>query len=257
MIDYTVVVGIDGSTLRYLELNSRSWKHFHPEMWDRPWIAFYDPSQVSKTQLMDAGVPTGCRCIPWYGDESRYENQREKMLSGHVYVSLKVDTEWFLKIDVDAIAVEAQEWPKVEWFEDDVVLVGPSWGYWRSKGSKYTLVEWCEILEDFGDRHFGTPRMNWVDQIGSWDHRKGPKLRDKNRWVSWLAFQRTSWVRDMADRFAADYGPGMLPVPSHDTSLWAAARRSGAKTRQVGVKPGWVNRLTLKSCRSEMEKLGL
>jgi hypothetical protein len=179
------------------------------------------------------------------------------MLSGHVYISRAIQTEWFLKIDVDAIALERTNWPNPDWFDDDTVLVGPGWGYWRSKGSKYSLTEWCEILEQFGDKHFGTPRQEWVERIGSWDHPKGPKLRDRRRWVSWLAFQRTSWVREMAKLYEQDYGNGMLPVPSHDTSLWAAAVRSNAKVNVVQVKPAWTNRVSLSGCKKTVEGLGL
>jgi len=259
MIDFTVVLGLDRGTLGYLDINIRSWQKFHPWLWERPWIAFYDPDgeygiQASDIRRVCLGAPV--TCVPWVGAKDTYENQREKMLSGHVYVSRLVRTEWFLKIDVDSIAIAEWDWPKDEWFDGDPVLVGPSWGYWRSKGSKYTLDEWVEILEMFGDRNFGTPRAGWIDRIGSRDHRKGPKLKDKNRWVSWLAFQRTSWVREMSDLFEKDYGTGMLPVPSHDTSLWAAAVRSGAKTLSVGVKDGWTNRVTKNSCREIMKELG-
>ena len=252
---FTVVLGLDACTLPYFATTCPSWKRFYPELWDAPWCVFYDPSQITADEIKVASLDASVRLVPWNGSQAGYESQRAKMLSGHVFISRMIETDYFLKIDADAIAVSRGEWPMAEWFVDRPVLVGPGWGYWRAKGSTMSLVEWCQVLEDFGTRHFGTEPQGWEGRIGSWNHVKGPKLRDKNRFVSWLGFQRADWVRTMADLFEADFGQGRLPVPSHDTSLWACAVRSDALTRVISVKPSWTNRVTLRGCKREMEKL--
>lgn len=256
---FSVVVGLDKHTLKYFEVTNGTWFALYPDLARRPWVVFYDPESVSEAEIDAAfdvsGVKRNITYVPWIGC-GEYETQREKMLSGHVYISHAVETEYFLKIDADAIACEVGPWPRAEWFEGDPVLAGPTWGYTRAKGDNRDLFEWVEELERFGDKYFGTPRAGWKDRIGSLNHPKGPKLKCGKRFVSWLGFQRTEWVQEMASLFEEEYGSGRLPVPSHDTSLWAAAIRSGAKIVATPVKPMWTNRTTIRGCESLIDELG-
>ena len=262
--DYTVVVGIDAKTLPYFLCNVRTWRHFHPGLFTRPWAILYDGDRVTGVDdlsaVRDALEGSNVSFFEWRGSLAGYQTQREKMLSGHVYVARRVRTEWFVKIDCDAIATEPVNWPRPEWFERDTkgrepVLVGPSWGYTRAKSGGGDLIAWCERMEQFGDTYFRTERANWVDLIGDWDHPKGPKMK-QTRWVSWLGWQRADWVREMADLFERDCGPGKLPIPSHDSSLWLAAQRAGEYVvfgRQQ--KQGWTNRVQLSSCRNLVDEV--
>ena len=249
-MDFTVVVGVDKHCLGYLEHTVATWRHNQPGLFSRPWIVFYDPTQLPNVMdVKRALMPYDCRYVPWLG--STYANQREKMLSGHVYISRLVETPYSLKIDCDAIAMEPVEFPKVAWFEDDPVLVGPSWGYTRAKPTGEDLFVWVETMEKLGDTWFGTPRAGWKEHVGSLGHRKGPKMGDGHgRFVSWLGFQRTDWVCEMAARFESECGAGRLPLPSHDTSLWMAAVRQGALMRYgKAMKAGWTNRVSKRGCR--------
>lgn len=258
MPNYTVVIGVDKATLPYLLTNLPTWRLLRQNLWERPWLVFFDPSESKGIQdvdvVLDALGASDATLIEWNGNHAGYPTQREKMLSGHVYVSRHVRTDWFVKIDCDAIAHHPAEWPKAEWFADDAdgrepVLVGPKYGYTRAKSGGGTLWDWCERMEQFGDRYFRTPRAGWESLIGDLDHRRGPKMK-KRRWVSWLGWQRADWVREMADLFERECGPGRLPLPSHDSCLWMAADRAGELVR-VGsdMKAGWANRLQVSSCR--------
>lgn len=201
--------------------------------------------------------------LPWSSKD--YASQREKMVTGHVYVPVEhCKTEWFLKIDTDAIAHDpAPLWPDPTWFEPDGhgqynVMIASSWGYTRAKGGGVLnddLDAWCEELETFGDIYFKTSRIGLADLIGSRSHPKGPKMR-MTRLASWICFQRTGWVRSIAKLFEERYGHHRLPVPSHDTSLWYAALRSGARFQFAKMTThGWMNRLTMRSISEQVSKV--
>lgn len=288
-IDFSVVLGIDQKTIQYFRETNQTWLHFYPELLHRPWVIFFDESQISHREIREAFSvrPRSVRYFPWVG-AGTYATQREKMLSGHVYVANLIKTPWFLKIDCDAIALDRTIWPDPQWFEpmqprlrvplegdlkdkngkpvrdfvdvgevEPPVLVGPTWNYLRAKGDGNDIWHWCETLESFGDKHWDTERLHWADYIGDLDHVKGPKMSDRRRFVSWLAFQNTDWVVEMAAKFEEDFGVGRLPIASHDSSLWYCACRSHRAVRGYKPKPHWINRVSMKGVREAVGGLGL
>lgn len=257
----TLVIGIDGKTLPQLLRTHLTWKLVRPELWEWPWIVFYDPAHISSGEVFHLRnllhVPD-ISFVPW--DKSHYHSQREKMVTGHVYVPAEhCRTKWFCKIDTDTMALDNSEsWPQPDWFESENVMVASNWGYTRAKGGgplNDDLDRWCEVLEAFGDKCFNTPRVGLADKISSRDHPKGPKMK-MQRLASWICFQKLSWVQEMAALFSLQCGSYTLPVPSHDTSLWYAALRSQAPFHFAKMtKWGWANRLTMKSINNEVDKV--
>ena len=178
--DITLVIGIDFKTVQQLEVSHRTWKKFQPQLYSWPWICFYDgccPAFTSHSlnDLVKRGVvPPQTRFVPWpqcIGGNSRapkYEHQRDRMLSGHVWIpGLMVETPWYCKLDTDAIAQRESEWPKPEWFQQETlgplgafgqspVVVAPGWTY--SKGINFTdrLDDWSDKVPELAVR----PRLN-------------------------------------------------------------------------------------------------
>jgi hypothetical protein len=264
MSECTIVVGIDAATIEQLKLTYKTWKLVRPFLWDWPWIIFYDPRSL---ELKDIGElrrtldVKDIQFIPWY--DNHYHSQREKMVTGHVFVPAEhCQTEWFCKIDTDAIAESNKAiWPKQEWFMPDEhgqynVMIASGWGYTRAKGGgplNDDVRRWWEVLESFGDKVFKTPRIDIEGKIKP--HPKGDKLKI-HRLASWVCFQRTGWVREMAKLFAQYFPHHTLPVPSHDTPLWHAALRSGARfTSDKMTRYGWCNRLSMSSIRQTVNEV--
>lgn len=265
----TVVVGIDKKTFQQFLVTYPTWKANRPELFNMPWIIFFDDTeQYGVTSREIEYLYRHLRVkddrilfVPWTG--GTYETQRQKMVTGHVYVpATHVKTRWFVKIDTDAIAHDSKPlWPDPTWFEanKDVghnVMIGSAWGYTRAKGGgplNDDLDAWCEALESWGDKVFSTPRLGIGELIGARDHRKGPKMF-MTRLASWVCFQQTEWVRAMAFCFNVHCGAFGLPVPSQDTSLWYAAKRAGDPILYAKMaKRGWLNRTTMNSLKSEAE----
>jgi len=248
VLDLTVVVGVDSHTVNFLKLTLPTWKQRRPILWEVPWLIFHDGLSAEELEWVKSiRHKRHLTLVAWSG---QYFDQREKMLTGHVFVPCEfVRTSWWVKIDCDAIAVSSEvEWPNPEWFERDQDgvynrLIASPWSYTRSKPDANDLEKWCDTLEDWGDI-FGTPRMGLKDHIR--EHSKGPKMK-MTRLASWIQFHRTEWVKSIAESCSEHFGEYRLPVPSHDTTLWIAAARSGVRFQFAKQqKFGWTNRTTMK-----------
>jgi len=265
MDECTIIMGVDESTIKQAMETHKTWKLVRPEVCSWPWMIFFDPKSVTLrdvSHLKRLLQLNRVHFIPWYDDH--YHSQREKMVTGHVFVPAEhCNTEWSCKIDTDAMAVENdKKWPLPEWFEPENgrhnVMIASNWGYTRAKGGgplKDDLDVWCETLEAFGDAYFDTPRVGLAEKISSRDHPKGPKMK-MQRLASWICFQKTSWVKAMSKLFSDHCGHHTLPVPSHDTSLWYSALRSGERFQFAKMgRYGFTNRLTMKSIRNKVQEV--
>ena len=256
MPDITVIVGIDQATSRQLLISAPTWKRHRPEMWTWPWVIFYDwqaPDGLHRDDVWKIAQHLGLndvKIVSWpihilRTDLPQYETQREKMVTGFVYVpESAVETEWCVKIDCDSVASGGKPWPLMEWFENDNVLIASGWGYTKNKGGGGTIQEWAEKLERFGDAAFARmPRVGLKDKINV----RGTKI-NMSRIASWICFQNVMWLKDMAERLSKYSGWNKIPVPSHDTVLWYCAERG--KYRYLSAKQkrfDWSNHPRMKS----------
>jgi hypothetical protein len=257
--DFTVVVGIDRRSAEQLMVSHVTWWKLRNELWQKPWLIFWDDSpdtglRESEIQRIAQTLDIkNARFVRWNGP---YASQREKMVSGHVFVPAEhCQTDWFMKIDTDAIAVANTEtWPDPAWFSGEFCMIASSWGYTKAKGGGPLgddIRAWCDALEEFGDQAFKQPRLELSAHISS----SGSKIIMR-RMASWICFHHTPWVQSMAEKFSSYCGRRRLPVPSHDTSLWYAAERSKQKYHlQKMNRYGWAVRNGLKAVRRETAKV--
>lgn len=241
----TVVVGVDAKTLPQLEVSHRTWKLHHPEMFDWPWVIFHDWTNCSIEtgvyRMIDEGLlPKHSEIVGWpiclgLKKQPKYESQRERMLSGHVWVPPRVvKTPWYLKIDTDAVCLRREEWPRKEWADcadaasEAPSIIAPSWHYTKGVG-------FLDRLEDWGDKVLGLPRLNIPHDP---THLRVPHPR----WCSWLSFYVTEWARSVVTMLEESVPLGTLPVPSQDTFHWYVAERTQRVVRKVNMKAcGWTN----------------
>jgi len=230
----TVVVGIDAKTIEYLRVSCETWRLHRSEMWKMPWVLFFDWTQLGQPKidelLKQLDLPqvslVGWPTIP----EHSYESQREKMLSGHVWVPATcVQTQWSMKIDADVIALAKSDWLQEAWFDElcrpedgecdadcEPRYIAPSWHY--TKG-----VNFLGRLEAWGDS------VNWGP------HGKHPRLDipfdpthlrvPHKRMCSWVSYYNVSWLQWLCRELERTVGNGRLPIPSQDSCVWYAAER--------------------------------
>lgn len=253
--DITVCVGVDSETIKQLAISLPTWKRYRPQMWDMQWLVFYDSQSGVVWPATQLDLPPH-RVIAWPPLPVHYETQREKMVSGHVFVpGLYAQTKWSMKVDTDAIATREDDWLKDEWFDCDDAgrwnrIIAPAWGYSKSKGGGGDITAWATKLEQFGD--LACPEH---PPLCLHDHIQGSKIV-MPRIASWLSFYSVPWLRLLSQVCTIHCGAYKLPVPSQDTTAhYFAARRGDRITRFNMRKVGWENYSRIDDLRAAAENV--
>ena len=247
MPEITLVLGVDAKTLPQFEVSHRTWKLHQPKIWSWPWVVFYDGNVETMPDILlqsqgRGAFPEHAKFACWPGCVSgdnavpKYENQREKMLSGFPYVAAQyVHTQWWAKIDCDAICHRREEcWAEDRWFTDyygpQPIAVAPGWGY--TKG-----INFIGRLQEWGDKT-GLKKYPRLDIPFDPTHLRVPH----KRWCSWNSFYETAWTKTFVEFLGESVERGTLPIPSQDSTMWYAAERAGLTVRLVNMKRhGWNN----------------
>lgn len=261
----TVVLGVDANYLPQLAVSCLTWAKFQPWLLDRPWIVFYDYASLTKQAIADAFAPVrnsnAIVLVPWPVHKIKHASQKEKMLAGFVHIPPEtVQTEWWMKIDCDAICTGDAPPPNPEWFLRDSiqvkeagpgprlemhpgapVIVGTPWNYTKPQNQMH-------VLDDWGDTVGGLKRF---PRLGI-PYDPGSRAVAHPRFCSWLSFYNTAW-----SRWAASLcDPYRLPVDSQDGFHWYCAARTGAPVRLVKMKRyGWDNISRLPALKTRVAEL--
>lgn len=277
---YTVVVGVDARYREQIRESSKTWRKNCPQLWAQPWRVFYDWRQVSADQvaaaICDVGNIAELRLIPWPGtavDESSLycadKFQRHKMLAGFVHVGATVETDYWLKLDCDAVKADESEFPRAEWFDLSTegssgsqwtevpgmlpAWIASSWGYTKPAGQMFELEQWCNreapaaFPEASGDRFppLGFPKPE-----------DGTRRLRHPRHCSWVAFYQADFSRFAAFLAARGCAPFSIPVPSQDGYHNYIASRFQFASRRVSMKRhGWANYSSLAKLRQAVAEV--
>lgn len=267
--DITLCLAVDGNTIQQLAISWVTWKRHHPEMWAWPWLISYDPQTVSPAQLTLLGDMLHDHTGSFLFTEwppldlyppPQYETQRERMVSSFVYApAVHVTTEWFMKLDCDAICVRPDpNWLDPAWFEplpEDSLHPGErnfyianSWPYTKAKGGGGSIADWF-IKLDAARQALGLPKgPDFFEYI------QGNKV-SYPRMASWFCFVNARWNRWLAEATGQFCGQCRLPVPSHDTWLWYVVLHGGfphQTKRMLGKRRGWTNVPRLENLRQRV-----
>jgi hypothetical protein len=242
--DITLVLGIDAKTVEQLKVSWPTWLANRDSMWDWPWVVFYDRDQLTCEAVLDLvdamGKGPEVTLVPWPppGCDPPYDSQRERMLSGHVFVPATwVRTAWYMKLDTDALARPHPKWIDPEWFKVSPsyrpVYVAPRWGYTKGVGFLDRLEDWCDWVH--GGLEAPTPRLNIP-------HEPDQVRVGHARMCSWCSYYRTDFAKQVAKLCDSLLPKFTLPVPSQDTTMWYVAARYRLTHRIENMKKlGWSN----------------
>jgi hypothetical protein len=237
--DLTVVVGLDAKTHSQWQVSLPTIAQHRSELLKAAWFVFYDSSKLSPSVIRETARRYDidnlvCQPWPWKG-VGTFASQRAKMLAGFVHATVNVQTDWWLKIDTDVVAVPCEDWIQQAWFENSPVLIASPWGYTKCKGDARNAQEWCDALEDFGDSCFpGTSRLNLHACI------RGDKKIVRKRFWSPVSCYSTEFTTSCSQFCELVCGSGQLPVPSQDTVHWYVAERCGLTYKTVRMQHhGW------------------
>lgn len=254
--DITLVVGIDAKTIEQLRIAWPTWKKNRPIIWQWPWIVFYDHTQITRQKVVELAEAMDCPSptmfVEWSPAGVQYASQREKMLTGHVFVPAQhCRTRYHCKLDTDALAFAHEAaWPDPKWFENQPAIIAPHWGY--TKGQN-----WLGMLEDWGEQAF--EMLKEYPKLGCRDWPNfdpGKKRVGHSRWCSWNSFYQTSFTSLVANTCAQTLGPYKLPVPSQDTTMWYVGERMKFPVVTPKMKRlGWNNYPRLENLQAEAAKI--
>lgn len=233
MKDFTTVIGVDMDHLGLLRTVAPNWLKYRPEIAQNPLRVIVDSSQGSQSEwryrVSEAIGPeyVDMKIVPY--DLPGCDNQREKMLNGlFAAPTWCVDTDYFLKVDLDCVASRRCEWIKDEWFESCPAFVASPWGYTKPGSMLADCEEWSKkvpSLKSLPCSYEGDPRS---------------QLRFGNkRVISFVYFGNTLWHR-WAWGLVNMTGSDRLPCPSQDSFASWLAQKTKSHFKRVRMKRyGW------------------
>jgi hypothetical protein len=149
--------------------------------------------------------------IPW---AMKGLSMREQMINAFVFAANHIETDYYLKIDVDCFFTDDRPLLTREFFDHDITA--HRWGYTKPAIWLNDLYEWAQKHKVPGESISPSCDEN---------------LYNHPRFTSWLCLHRKDFILK-----CLKYCDRKLPIPSHDTFLWFMADRLGASWRGVNFK---------------------
>ena len=253
--DYTLVCGVDRKHLKQLHWVFPTWARRKPSLLSHPMLVFYDLEQLSG-EIVEELVPhPNLTTVPWPpagvtysgGSDKWSDPQRHKMFAGFVHVAAGyVETDYWLKLDTDVVAVGDDDWIDPDWFAEGPAVVSQAWGYTKPPGQMIELDEWVKR----NPVYLGSFRLplNLAPGPGA------DRLRHR-RIISWCAFFGTAFTAMCAGLADLTCGEGQLPVPSQDGYMWYMAARAGLPIVRTNMKAlGWEHWTAERNIREAVER---
>lgn len=211
-MNFTTCVAIDDEHCKELELSYPTWVKHKREILRNPLLLICDGDQHDQHQwiIRTSFIEQRLKIVLAHIDGCA--SQREKMLTALVHLPhLHVETDWYLKLDTDAVALDNSKWIHDNWFDNHTKFIASPWSYTKPANALDTLDEWANCHAAF----WNTKPMNVP-------HVKNARRVCCSRIISWLMFVKTSFSA-RCSRLADNRK--RLPVPSQDTFLWYVAQR--------------------------------
>lgn len=230
---FTTVIGVDLGHIDLLKTVAPNWLRYRPEIAANPMRVVVDRSEGTAEQWSEridkALGPEypDTKVVPY--DLEGCTNQRDKMLNGlFAAPTWCVDTDYFLKLDLDAVASRRDAWIQEEWFEECPAFVASPWGYTKPGSHLADCEEWSKKV----------PTLKNLPCTYTGDPRKKLRFRNK-RVISYVYFGNTLWHR-WAWGLVNMSGMDRLPCPSQDSFASWLAQKTGSRFKRVQMKSyGW------------------
>ena len=280
-MNFTVVLGVDKKTIESLRLVWPTWRRFKPSLMSRPFVIFYNG--VTEDQILSVIVPqwgdgdsagyapafpANIKLVPWPPRGVEYPRdgatkwtnpQRAMMLAGFVHVPVTtVETPYWLKLDLDAVAIGMDDWVDPTWFEPVAdserlwrpqrpSIIAPGWNYSKPAQQMLALDEWAACAKPwFFD---GTAPLDLRPEPGS-------EIVRHQRICSWCAFFHTTFTIECSHAATQSCGRGQIPVDSQDGFHFYCAHRGRFSIRRVPMKQyGWKVRHSVNAVRDTVREI--
>jgi hypothetical protein len=240
---YSLVLGVDKKHLDQLNMVWKTWRKNKPSITRTPLVVFYDKDQVNPDSIKKIVNKRNLTMCPWplngatySGDNSDKFNdpQRHKMLAGFVHVPpALVQTEYWLKMDLDSVAMEDDDWINEDWFKKEPAIISHGWSFTKPANQMDVLDEW--VLKNKSHLE----KLNQYAPLNLHPKPDATRIGHK-RIISWCSFWKTSFSKWASWMASTTCGMGGIPVPSQDGYLWYCAKRAGLGIVRTNMKDlGW------------------
>lgn len=232
MKDISVILSIDDHHLDELALSWQTWFKFKSREFNnfKKFIIMFDSEELSEDDnRLDFLRGHNVQLVPWPDRANIFPTQRAKMLTSLVYAPYHVETDWYIKIDTDAMASNNKKWIFDDWFTGEYKFISNPWGYTKPSTAIHTLDEWADNIDS----------LSKYDRLDFPFNEEDKRVCHK-RIISWLFVCDTDWSTYAAKIAEKYYGDKFLPIPSQDTYLYYIAERTKQKYKRVKFKKfGW------------------
>jgi hypothetical protein len=244
---FTTVIAVDEQTIKQLRVSWPTWQRHRRDILSNPMLIIYDREQVTPDDLSFVKHDN----VTYYGwpPGGDFDTQREKMLSAFVHVPpWEVATQWWLKVDCDALAHNSDPWIDPRWFDKSPEkpesfnsFIGSSWGYTKPANQMSLLDLWAAMVPGLSN-HVALD-LPYDPESGTLRH---------TRLASWICFFNTEWSRSASEY--ADFPT--IPVPSEDGYHFYVAERRGDPYLLTNFKRrGWSNHSRIAKLREAAERI--
>lgn len=224
---FTLFLVVDDRHLSELCLSMPTWLVFHKEIMDMSVLLVHDES-VSEDDIRiewivdlwkNFGGASNFKFVKWPDRDHGYRSHREKMLSAYVHAVNHIDTEWFLKIDTDAISIDGTSLYDKEWFDGDNVFISIPGGF--NRGLIISMERWAVTH----------PELSLYPKIEPFDI--------SGRMYSWVMFGNTGVCRNFSKLV-----PSPMKIPSQDVYHSYLTKKMGLSIMGVDFPSrGWRHNL--------------
>lgn len=236
---------MDARHLPFLKKVIPNWLEKKPSLRQLPFVVFFDEQTVQEDDVVEmwgalsnivdltfVGWPDKKAVYP--AGTCKWDNpQRAKMLSGFVYTAAEhVETEYWIKLDLDAVATGKDDWIDPSWFTDKPAIIAHRWNYTKPADQMDRLDLW--FAEKMGELpsiwHNTTPLS--IPKTSE-DRLVHPRIAS---WCSLYSISFTRICREVCELCPV----GSMPVPSQDGFMWYCATRLGLPVLRLNMKAyGW------------------
>lgn len=222
----TVIVAVDSPHIRELALSLPTWAVNVPGIarWPFLFIGDDDDSIRDGREIFgESGIKRvefarASDILPSDFPAGNAVTQRERMLTALAFAPLRVQTQLFLKLDTDTIALPGDgdgvvdSWCKIH---SNTPIAAPRWGYTKPG-------HWLDTLDRWADRV--APGNAKPYRLPSGGVAKSPRI------ISYAMLGDTSFAREC---LMLNGNANRLPVPSQDTFYWYCAALLGREVLRL------------------------
>ena len=255
IMNFTTVIAVDQRHLEQIRLTWPTWVKHKPNLLSHPLLVIVDDWALVQPLSELLVEHTDKTYVLWEPEteyiqktpERWFNPQRQKMLSAFTHVpATHVSTPYFLKLDVDTVAVGMDDWIDERWFEGEPAIVASPWGYTKPANQILELDEWVSQKQVRRLKEY--PALDYKPNPGS-------DLVRHKRIISWCGFFNTQFNQFCSEIAEENCGTGQLPVPSQDGFLGYCAERLHKPILRVPMKSfGWKHLSTLKGIREAIKE---